>query len=108
MLTSAALSVVPAAVKTEAAGLPRQSPISSPPALTSLGQSFREVLAHAHEAQRSVDLLVGRLQHGGPLSPAQLLSLQTQVYQVSQQAELLSHTVNRVGDTIRDITQLRA
>jgi methyl-accepting chemotaxis protein len=76
-------------------------------ALDGLARSFRAALASVERSERHVDRAVGRLSRGADLSTGELLALQTEVYRSAQRAELVSRAVDRVSDTVREITQIR-
>jgi hypothetical protein len=48
-----------------------------------------------------------RMARGGDLSNAELLAVQTSVYRASRQAEVVAKAVDRVSDTVREVTQIR-
>jgi hypothetical protein len=75
--------------------------------LEGASRSFRDALARVERSERFVDRAVDRVSRGGDLSAAELLALQAQVYRASQQAELLSRAVDRVSETVREVTQIR-
>lgn len=75
--------------------------------LEGASRSFRDALARVESSERCVDRAVSHVARGGDLSAAELLTLQAQVYRASQQAELVSKAVDRVSDTVREITQIR-
>jgi hypothetical protein len=92
------------------AGLDRASgagPRASADLLEGASRSFRDALARVESSERVVDRAVSHVSRGGDLSAAELLALQAQVYRASQQAELVSKAVDRVSDTVREITQIR-
>lgn len=70
-------------------------------------RSFRDALARVERSERFVDHAVRRVSRGDELSSGELLALQANVYRASQQAELVSRAIDRVSDTVREITQLR-
>jgi methyl-accepting chemotaxis protein len=75
--------------------------------LEGASRSFRDALARVEGSERAVDHAVSHLSRGGDLSAEELLALQARVYRASQQAELVSKAVDRVSDTVREITQIR-
>ncbi len=93
--------------------LVRAESASDPPnrlevdALGEVTRSFREVLTSVERTEGRVDRAVRRISRGADLSSAELLALQTSVYRASQKAELVSRAVDRISDTIREITQIR-
>lgn len=92
------------------AGLERAGgggPRASTDLLEGASRSFRDALARVESSERLVDRAVAHVSRGGDLSAAELLALQAQVYRASQQAELVSKAVDRVSDTVREITQIR-
>jgi hypothetical protein len=76
-------------------------------ALEGAAGSFRAALARVERSERFVDRAVRRISRGGDLEPGQLLAIQAEVYRASQQAELVSRAVDRVSDTVREITQIK-
>lgn len=92
------------------------SPVSSQPVgastdeeslLSGANRSFRQALERVERSERFVDRAVRRVSRGDDLSSGELLALQANVYRASQQAELVSRAVDRLSDTVREITQLR-
>lgn len=84
-----------------------RSPGSEENIVTGAARSFRDALARVERSERFVDHAVRRVSRGDELSSGELLTLQAHVYRASQQAELVSRAVDRVSDTVREITQLR-
>lgn len=101
-------AVTPATSSTLASA-PRPAELDrpAPPTLAEAGRSFRQVLASVGQADRDLDRAVRRMAGGAELSHAELISLQTTVYQASRRAELVARAVDRVGDTVRELTQVR-
>jgi len=86
---------------------PAQATAEGEGVLTGAARSFRDALARVERSERFVDRATFRVSRGDDLSAGELLALQAQVYRASQHAELLSRAVDRVSDTVREITQIK-
>ena len=85
----------------------RPSGGTTPGAAEGAGQSFRDALSSVSRSEQVVDRAVRRAARGADLTPAELLSVQHAVYRASQRAELVAKAVDKVSDSVREITQIR-
>lgn len=80
---------------------------AAPSGLDGVARSFRDVLASVARSERVVDRAMARVAHGADLDEAELLAVQTAVYRASREAELVAKAVDRVADSVREITQMK-
>lgn len=84
-----------------------ENPAATATTVDGVGQSFRDALQSVGRSERVVDRAVRRAARGADLSPGELLAVQTAVYRASRQAELVAKAVDRVSDSVKEVTQIR-
>lgn len=107
MMVSVYSDGVPSVANSEPEGVPVEGGRLEGDALAGVSRSFRDALASVERSELRVNRAVRRMSRGADLSAGELLALQTSVYRAAQKAELVSKAVDRVTDTVREITQIR-